>query len=379
MAPREAQGPSPGQAFCFLVLFTIATACAPSPGAGYSTSGSSPTPPPALRLSTYARQDLAQPQGVAYHAGTGRLYVAYAEVNRVMAVQAGGTVTLFAGDGTPGFSGDGAPAASARLFHPCGVAVSSGGDVYIADTDNNRIRRVDAGGIIHTVAGDGVPGFAGDGGPAFAARLHQPTCLAIDPVTDDLYVVDARNQRIRRISASSGQIQTVAGDGTPGFSGDGGLATQARLRLSSAYFRLGAVAVDTNGTLWIADSGNHCIRRVDSSGFIHREVGQGTFGTGGNGGLALEAGLAFPSGIAVFSSGDLLISDMANSSLRRVTRLDRNIWHYAGTGEPGFSRDGGVAEESAIHGPMGLAIDEGADRVFMAEVENGRVRVIFVY
>jgi DNA-binding beta-propeller fold protein YncE len=362
-----------GQWFCVGLGVAFVTACrngsAPSPGATYSGSGGG-APPTQPRIYSLA-SGLHHPQGLAYDAGV--VYVADTDNDRIVSIQ-GGPPVVIAGDGTPGFTGDGGPATAARLHHPSDVVRDATGNLYVSDTDNNRIRRIDPFGTITTVCGDGVPGFAGDGGPATAARLHHPTGLALDPATGDLYVADARNQRVRRIDGA-GTITTVAGDGTAGFSGDGGPATSAQLRLAAGYFRLGALAVDVYGAVWIADAGNHCIRKVDG-GIITREVGQATFSGGGDGGPALDAGLAFPGGLAFAQNGDLILCDVANSSVRRVKLGPRTIWHVAGTGTPGFGGDGGVAKEAELHGPMGLAVDPATDELFLADLENDRVRTI---
>jgi sugar lactone lactonase YvrE len=330
-------------------------------GEGFSGDGS---------VATQAR--LQHPQDVAVDAA-GNLYIADTDNHRVRKVDPGGVITTVAGDGTPGFGGDGSTATLAQLFQPQGVDVDDSGNLYIADTENNRIRRVDPTGRIETVAGTGEPGYGGDGGMAVAALLFHPTGVRADPHSDDLYVVDARNNRIRRIRG--GVIETVAGDGQPGSSGDGGSALSAQLRLSGNYFRMGAVDVSADGTLWIADSGNHVIRRVDPRGRITRVAGTGTYGRGGNDGFPIDAGFAFPAGIAIDHRGDLLVSDTANQDLRRV-RPEGSVWHVAGIGIPDSGGDGGPAREAGLRVPMGLAVQPGTRRIFLADVENNRVRRI---
>ena len=227
-------------------------------------------------------------------------------------------ITTVAGGGTPtpGFCGDGGPATSACLNFVTGVAADASGNVFIADFDNHRIRRVDAvTGIITTVAGGGDPtlGFCGDGGPATDACLNNPTGVAVD-ASGNVFIADFGNHRIRRVDAVTGMITTVAGGGmpTPGFCGDGGRATSACLNTPTG------VAVDAAGNLSIADRVNHRIRRVDATtGMITTVAGKGTSGFCGDGGLATRACLTNPSAVAVNPvSGSLLIGDTDNHRVR---------------------------------------------------------------
>jgi PKD repeat protein len=199
--------------------------------------------------STSAR--LHSPAGVAVDR-EGNLYIADYGNNRIRKVTRG-RITTFAGTGVAGFSGDGGPAAAAELNHPYGVAVDGGGNVYIADQNNHRVREVGSDGVIRTIAGTGDAGFSGDGGPATKAQLNLPTAVAVD-TRGNVYVTDHDNQRVRRVS--SGTITTIAGTGTAGFSGDGGPASAAQLAGPDA------VAVDADGDLYIADTDNNRVRKV---------------------------------------------------------------------------------------------------------------------
>ena len=248
--------------------------------------------------------ELADPQGVAVDSA-GNLYIADLANNRIRKVS-NGVISTVAGNGTPGFSGDGGLATAAQLDQPAGVAVDSAGNLYIADCWNHRIRKV-SNGVISTVAGNGTPGFSGDNGPATSAQLSDPTGVAVDSA-GNLYIADMFSNRIRRVS--NGAITTVAGNGTQGFSGDNGPATSAQL--SNPY----AVAVDSAGNLYIADMVNNRIRKV-SNGVITTVAGGGTQGLGGDGGPATSAQLS-ASGVAVYASGSPLIADSGNNRIRQL-------------------------------------------------------------
>ena len=191
-----------------------------------------------------------------------------------LSAQTPGTITTAAGDGAASYSGDGGAATSAELNFPYGVAVDSSGNIYIADTDNHRIRKVTPGGTITTVAGNGVQGYSGDGGPATSADLNYPNGVAVDG-SGNLYIADTNNVRVRKVTAG-GIITTVAGNGAQGFAGDNGAATSAELSSQSR------VAVDSFGNVYIADIDNSRIRKVSSSGVITTVAGNGTWGFAGD-------------------------------------------------------------------------------------------------
>ena len=242
--------------------------------------------------------------------GAGNLYIADQYNNRIRRVDSTGTITTIAGTEERGFGGDGGPATQAPLFLPTGVAVDGEGNLYIADQYNHRIRRVDSTGTITTIAGTGERRFGGDGGPAIRAQLDAPSGVAVDGA-GNLYIADASNHRIRKVD-SIGTITTIAGTGEQGFGGNGGSASQAHL-----FFPTG-VAVDGAGNLYIADVGNHRIRKVDSTGTITTFAGTGERGFGGPGGPAVQAQLDAPSGVAVDEAGNLYIADQYNHRIRRV-------------------------------------------------------------
>ena len=241
----------------------------------------------------------------------GNLFIADYLNNRIRKVSPYGIITTIAGTGTPGYGGDGGPATSAYLHAPYGVAVDTAGNLFIADSNNERIRKVTPEGVISTVAGTGARGFGGDGGPATSAQFYTPRGIAVD-TTGNLFIADINNNRIRKVTPG-GVISTVAGNGVRGFGGDGGPATSALLN-----FPLG-VAVDTAGYLFIADSDNNRIRRVTPGGIIATIAGNGVRGFGGDGDQATAAYLNAPIGLAVDAEGNLYIADSGNRCVRKVT------------------------------------------------------------
>jgi sugar lactone lactonase YvrE len=306
--------------------------------------------------------ELNQPLGVAVDAA-GNLYIDDYYNNRVRKVAAStGLIATVAGTGVLGYDGDGVPATSTPLADPWGVATDAAGNLYIADTSNSRIREV-ASGVITTVAGNGIEGYSGDGGPATGARLSAPEGVAVDSA-GNLYFADTDNQRIRKISG--GVITTLAGNGTPGYSGDNGPATNAQLNSPAG------IAVDSAGNLYIADSGNDCIRRI-SNGEITTFVGSGPVGSQGETGPAGDVELAFPEGLAVDSSGSLYI---AEPSFNRILKLSNGvIGTVAGGGPVGYSGDNGPVTAAELNLPSGIAVDS-AGNLYIADTGNNRVREV---
>jgi sugar lactone lactonase YvrE len=306
------------------------------------------------------------PASVAVDAAGNLLIVSNQRIRRVDGTT--GIITTVAGNGTVGFSGDGGPATSASLFNPSGVAVDSAGNLLIADSSNKRIRRLDGTtGIITTVAGNGTGGPSGDGGPATSASLVNPSGVAVD-AAGNLLIADSYGNRIRRVDGTTGIITTVAGDGTFGFSGDGGPATSASL------FYPASVAFDAAGNPLIADSDNNRIRRVDgTTGIITTVAGNGTVGFSGDGGPATGASLYFPAGVAVDAAGNLFIAEESNQRIRRVDGTTGIITTVAGNGVFGFSGDGGPATSASLHFPGGVAVD-AAGNLLIADYNNNRIR-----
>ncbi|MGH3843965.1 MAG: protein kinase domain-containing protein [Pseudonocardiaceae bacterium] len=309
-----------------------------------------------------ALAQLYYPTGVAIDR-SGNIYIA--EGDRIRKIDQNGRISTVAGTGESGFSGDGGPATKAQLGDPVTVAVDDAGNLYIADRPNLRIRKVDAAGTITTVAGNGTPGDVGDGGPAIAAELNGPTGVAVDQA-GNLYIADTFNDRIRKVDPG-GRISTIAGNGIPGYSGDGGLATSAQLALPLA------LVIDRDGNIVIADSGNYRVRTVDHHGTITSTAGTGP-DYPGDGGPATHAHLRGPYLAHVDKLGRLYIADSDNHRIRRVDPSG-TITTIAGTGLPGYSGDGGDAINQKLNRPTSLLLDP-AGNLYIADTDNHRVRKV---
>lgn len=306
---------------------------------------------------------LNNPQGMAFDA-QGQLYIADSTNHRIRKVDINGNITTVAGNGTAGFAGDGSSAILASLRFPSDVALDQQGRLYIADVGNHRIRRVNVSGSISTIAGTGNAGFNGETGLAVQTQLNNPYAVTVDK-NGLVYIADSRNHRIRYIDAS-GMIHTVAGTGIAGFSGDGNVATNAQLNNPLD------IIFDNNNQLYIADTNNHRIRKIDSSDLISTYAGSSVFGYTGDGADATAAKLNNPIGVAIDASGQLYISDQYNQRIRRVD--DQGIIRtVAGNGS--LSTDSSVSTgfQSGFNFPQGVAVDsDGA--IFIADSNNHRVR-----
>lgn len=263
---------------------------------------------------------LSCPHSVAVD-GTGNIFIADSANHVIRKVEPGGLITTVAGQGgLSGDSGEGGPATQAKIQGPKGIVLDRQGNLLIADSGNDKIKKLDpATGTITTIAGTGTPGGAGDGGPATQAQIQEPRTIAVGP-DGSLYIAEPTAHRIRRVDPT-GTITTFAGTGRGGFSGDGGPATQARLNFPRG------VGVDGAGNLFIADSLNQRIRRVDVNGIITSVAGRGTpcyfssTNSCGDGGSALEAGFATPRAVEVTSNGDVYVADTFNERIRRIEAL----------------------------------------------------------
>jgi GT2 family glycosyltransferase/DNA-binding beta-propeller fold protein YncE len=278
-----------------------------------------------------------------------------------------------------GYAGDNGPAIQAALNNPGGIAAASTGDVYFADSNNNVLRRIDPSNNITTVAGNNAlgPGFSGDFSSAVDAQLDTPDGLAIAP-DGDLIVADSHNDRVRRIDRETSTITTIAGTGESGYDGDDKPATDAMLNSP------GGVAAAPNGDIYIADTLNYRVRMIDhATGFIHTIAGIGPVGNDpmavGDGGPATSASLNMPSDVAIAPNGDIYIADMHHQRVRRIDARTRLIWTVAGNGRWGNSGDGGLAVNATLAGPAGIAVvgdAVGGVTLFIADFYNRRVRAV---
>ncbi|WP_234125051.1 X2-like carbohydrate binding domain-containing protein [Clostridium hydrogenum] len=313
---------------------------------------------------------LSNPMGVVADS-SGNVYIADSGNNAVRKIDhTTGNISTIAGTGTSGYSGDNGLATSAKLNMPMGVAVDSSGNVYIADSSNSAIRKIDnTTGNISTIAGTGTSGYSGDNGLATSATLYGPNGVAVDN-SGNVYIADSGNNVVRKIDHITGNISTIAGTGTRGYSGDNGLATSATL------YGPREVAIDNSGNVYIADSGNNVIRKIDhTTGNISTIAGTGTRGYSGDNGLATSATLNTPSGVAVDSSGNVYLADSSNSAIRKIDHETGTISTIAGNGTSAYGGDNGLATSATLSTPCQISVDSSGN-VYIADKFNHEIRKI---
>ncbi len=345
--------------FCFFTSFCFSQIITTIAGNGigtYSGDGGQAT-----------NASFSEPQGVVID-DTGNVYVVDEDDNVIRKINTLGIIHTLIGTGVVGFGGDGGAATAAKLNSPGGAVIDRKGNIYIADTYNHAIRKVNTLGIISTIAGHGtISGYGGDGAIATAAYLNFPEMVTVDGI-GNIYITDAGNNRIRKID-TTGIIKTIAGTGVAAYAGDGGAATAAKLA-----YPTGIVIDTTTGIIYIGDANNNVVRKINTVGIITTFAGTGFLGYSGNGGMATAAKLNSPQGVTIDTAGTVYISDGGNNAIRKVN-TSGIISTYAGTGVAGYSGDGGPAIFAKIYNPPGITVDI-AGNLYIAEYFNSRVRKV---
>jgi sugar lactone lactonase YvrE len=298
----------------------------------------------------------------------GNLYIADANNNRIRKINSAGIITTIAGTGISGYNGDSIPATIAQINVPSALAIDGSGNIYFSDDHNYRIRMISNSGIITTVAGTGISGYSGDNGPATNAQITSSVGIAVDGA-GHIFFGDILNNRIRRVSsASNGIITTIAGTNIQGYSGDGGPATLAEL------YNPTGLAIDGLGNVFFGEHGNNCIRKINNLGIIITVAGTGVNGFSGDNGPATQAKLSWPDGLKIDGDGNIYFTDAYNNRVRKVD-YSGLISTIAGTGDGSFTGDGGPAIAADLHTPLGLAINHATD-LFVADAGNNCIRYI---
>ncbi len=351
----------------FLLLLVIA--CMPLVGrgqvittvAGTGTIGYTGDNGPAINAK------LRQPSGVILDK-KGNLYFADAGNSVIRKIDTSGIITTIAGTGSTGYNGDSILATDAKIYGPWSIAIDDTGNIFVADVGNNRIRKIDTFGFIFTVAGTGTPGYNEDGIAATAAELNNPSGIAID-TSGNIYIADFVNNRIRMVNAS-GIITTIAGTGTAGFSGDNNPATSATLY--HPYW----IAIDKSINLFFTDEGNSRVRKFNpnTDGIITTIAGNATVGYTGDDVPATSTSLNAPSGVTLDKIGNLYIGDATNNRIRRVDTAGI-ITTIAGNGTSGYGGDNGSPLAAELKIPVNVAIAPNGN-IYIADADNNRIRLI---
>jgi sugar lactone lactonase YvrE len=363
----------PGAVAVIALLLTACSGTVASPGVSPTPDGQTPA---ASASVDGAVEPLSCPEGLAVDA-SGALYIAHVCSNRVLAVSPEGARSIFAGTGQVGHSGDGGSATGVELDRVTGVTADDGGDVYVVECGGNVVRRVSPDGIITTIAGlggrgYGKGGYSGDGGPATEAELRCPLDAAIDP-SGNLFIADRANSVIRRVDPS-GVISTFAGGGTVDLTTP---SPPSEVPATKARFQPGSTAqieADSAGNVLIADEEGHRVWKIDPSGNLAAFAGTGQPGFSGDGGPANKAQLNGPYGLAIDGEDNVFIGDYENSRIRRVDP-DGAITTVAGNGEVGTGGDGRPATKAQLEAPYGLDVD-GAGNLYIADQENALIRIV---
>ena len=276
----------------------------------------------------------------------------------------------FAGTGVAGHSGDGGPATKAQIDNPFGVIRGPDGCIYFCEYTGQVVRKVDAKGIITTVAGSGKKGSGGDGGPATKAEFNLPHEIRFDQ-HGDLFIVDMQNHRVRKVDMKTGIISTVAGTGAPGFSGDGGPASKAQFNQPHS------IQFDAQGNLYVCDIGNHRIRKVDmKTGNISTFAGNGQKTPTPDGAAFKDVPLNGPRTLEFDKQGNLWVALREGNQVFKLDLSKGTIHHIAGTGKKGFTGNGGPAKQATLSGPKGIALSPDGSRVFLVDTESHSIRMV---
>ena len=300
--------------------------------------------------------------------GLGNYYIADSYNNRIRKVDATGIITTIAGNDTGGYNGDNIPAVSALIKHPAGIACDASGNVYFGDSQNNRVRKINTStGIITTIAGNGVMGYNGDGIAADTAELNNPYGVTVDDA-GNIYITDCQNHRIRKINPA-GIISTIAGTGIVGNNGDNGPADSAEINIPYG------IVTDNSGNVYFSDYYSGVIRKVATSGIITTIAGLGTTSLLGDNGPADSARFNDPGGIAIDGSGNIYVADGLNQRIRKITMATGIITTVAGDGTEGYNEDNVLATNAKLADPTGIAVD-ATGNIYIADFGNSRIRFV---